>query len=354
MTASSKKAICAVGVADAENAAIEGCNPAIGTVYLAPLAGYTDVPFRLACRRHGCRAAFTPLIDANALVHGNRRNALILKRAPSEEWLGTQVLGSDPETLRVAVDRLGCMGFDRIDLNVGCPVRKVTQKGAGAALLSTPDLAMRCAEAVVARAGDTPVSAKIRVLNDRDPRPTVALAQRLRDAGVQALTIHGRTLERVYSGPVAAAVILAVRRALDIPVIANGGIFSRSDAEALAAATGCSDLMIARGAIGNPWIFAEVAGQRVEPPSHEEICDELHRHVIGMVDFYGETVAMRNGRKIILAYLCGRGYRRALRAQVGTIDTLAQFEKLFETVTHEGPTHGYEPGDARPPIEFIR
>lgn len=312
---------------------------------LAPLAGYTDVPFRLACRRQGCRYAFTPLIDAGALCYGNRKNDVILARDPGEEWLGTQLLGSDPEMMGRAAARLCREPWDCLDINMGCPVRKVMRKGAGAALPFDPENALACVRAVMRQAGGLPVTVKMRVLHDEDPTPTLRFAERLRDEGVCALTLHGRVWERIYSGPVAGGVIRHVREHLDIPVVANGGIFSRADGVALAESTGCERLMVARGAIGNPWIFRELAGTGPRVPTHDEVCEEVRRHVEGMVALYGEECAMRNGRKIILSYLCGRGYRRSLRAEVGGIVCMRDFERIFRVLQAEGPTEGYRPSE---------
>jgi tRNA-dihydrouridine synthase B len=299
---------------------------------LAPLAGYSDVAFRRACRRYGCRLAFTPLIDACALAYGNRHNREILARGPDEEWLGVQVLGSDPAMLGRAAALLYALPFDVVDVNMGCPVRKVTGRGAGAALPFTPDLALRCVDAVRQQCPGRPVSVKMRILSEEDAAPTVAFARRLEDAGISGLTLHGRIWQRVYAGPVAAGTIRAVREALRIPVTANGGIFCREDGMQLAAATGCGSLMVARGAIGNPWIFRELADATAAPPSHAEVCEVLHDHIDGMVSLYGEAPALREGRKIILAYLCGRGYPRPLRASVSSVSTLAEFEALYQLI----------------------
>lgn len=320
---------------------------------LAPLAGYTDVPFRRACRQYGCRMAYTPLMDACALVYGNRHNREILARDPDEGWLGVQLLGCDPAMMSRAAALLAPMPFDAIDINMGCPVGKVMRKGAGAALPRDPDLALRCVEAVRRESRGRPLSVKMRILAEEDPEPTVAFARRLEAAGVTALTIHGRTWKRIYAGPVAAGIIRTVREALSIPVTANGGIFSRADGLRLAEATGCQGLMVARGAIGNPWIFRELVSGGPAPPSHEELCDTLREHIEGMVGLYGEGAALREGRKIILAYLCGRGYHRSLRASVSQVATLADFRELFRRIQADVPPAG--PGNyrARPPLEVM-
>lgn len=312
-------------------------------IYLAPLAGYTDLPFRRACRAAGCHYAFTALVDAGALAYRNPHNETILRRGEEEPWLGTQLLGADPKLIVRAARQLNERQFEVVDFNLGCPVKKVTQRGAGAALGLQREQALRCVEALVGISVH-PVTAKIRVLDDYDPAPTVALAQGLVACGIQALTIHGRTVERIYAGPVACQVIAAVREAIPIPVIANGGIFARSDAAALAEHTGCRQLMVARGAIGNPWLFRELADPAAPYPTHEEICATIRDHVEGMIELYGEVNALRNARKIILAYLVGRGYPRELRHAVTSVATRAQFVALWEDVHRQGPSVRFSPG----------
>ena len=308
-----------------------------GVVLLAPLSGYTDAPFRKLCRRFGCTYAFTPLIAARSLLHRNPRALPLLWRNPSEPWLGVQLEASQSDVLKATLPLLADRDFQVLDFNMGCPVAKVTRKGSGSALLSNVDLACRCIETLAT--GPFPVTAKIRILEEADPTPTVHLALRLRDAGIQALTIHGRIAERFYAGPVAAGIIHAVRAALDIPVIANGGVRTRRDADELRAMSGCSRIMVARGAIGNPWIFREILSPTPpEPPTHTEICDAIEEHVRGMAELYGESVGMRNARKIVLSYLTGRGYRRSRRRQVTGICTLAEFLDLLTAIRAEGPS----------------
>ena len=309
---------------------------------LAPLAGYTDLPFRRACRRYGCTYAFTPLVDAGSVVYQNPRNATLLQRGDEEPWLGVQLLGSTPDLLARATRLLASHEFDVFDLNMGCPVPKVIRRSAGAVLCEDPDLAAQCVEAV-ANVCARPVTAKIRVLSADDPEPTVRLASRLEQSGVAALTVHGRVREAYYSGPVAVDVIRAVAEVLQIPVIANGGVFDRVSAERLRLQTGCSRLMIARGAIGNPWVFREVRNHRGAPASHDEVCDELERHVRGMADLYGEGVGMRQARKIILAYLRGRGYRKDYRRHATGLSTLSDFLTLLAEVRAGRPSARFDP-----------
>jgi tRNA-dihydrouridine synthase B len=310
-------------------------------VILAPLSNYTDAPFRRACRRCGCRYAFTQLVDAGSLVFGKKIGAHSMHRYDDEPWLGVQLLGASPDILTRASRILDEGDFDLLDFNMGCPMPKITKKGAGAALLRSIETSVRCLEALVG-ASRFPVTAKIRVLTMEDPAPTVEYALALERTGIAAITVHGRELSRVYSGPVAVAVIRAVREALGIPVIANGGVMDLDTARSLRDGTGCGRIMVARGAIGNPWIFRELMEPpRAGPPTHEEICDILEEHVLGMIGLYGGEMGVIRSRKIIHAYLTGRGYRRSRRREASALSAPAGFEAFMKEIRAEGVSPHY-------------
>ncbi len=350
-------------------------------VLLAPLADYTDYPFRRACRRFGCRHAFTPLIDAGCLTYSPESAVPILHRGPDEPWLGVQLLGANPAFFEKAMEVVNRHEFDALDLNLGCPMPKVTKRGAGAALGLNLPLALECL-GVILKHSRFPVTAKIRVTDMQDPEPTVKFALALQDAGIRALTIHGRVLKAIYAGPVAAQVVRAVRDALRIPVIANGGVFDAATATALRHATGCSRIMVARGAIGNPWVFRELAAeekaerrtqnaecrtQNLEPatgnaqhetrntqqatsffpaPSPAELCDVMEEHIHGMFDLYGEDHGMRCARKIVLAYLKGRGWPHELKAEASVLRGRAEFDAFVRTL-RAVPPHAVPPHTPR-------
>jgi tRNA-dihydrouridine synthase B len=218
---------------------------------------------------------------------------------------------------------------------------KITKKGAGAALGKNVTAAVRCLETLVA-ASRFPVTAKIRILSVKDPASTVEYALALEKTGIGALTVHGRILSQVYSGPVAAGVIRAVREALQIPVVANGGVVDRATAQALREETGCGRIMVARGAIGNPWIFRELEEPAwTGPPTHDEVCDILREHVLGMIELYGDKMGVIRSRKIIHAYLAGRGYRRSRRREASALETPARFEAFMKEVRAEGVSPRY-------------
>ena len=301
---------------------------------LAPMAGYTDLPFRRACRRYGLYYGTTALIDAGALVHGNPDCAPILHRGDEEEWLQVQLLGSIPSDIRTAtrILRDGPWHFDALDFNMGCPVHKVTKRVAGAALMNQPTRAIECLKEM---RDNWPgrLTVKTRILREDDPEPTILLAQKLQDIGIQGLTIHGRLARMGYSGPVHTAIIRAVRESLRIPVTANGGIFTREDALQLAEATGCQRVMVARGCVGVPWLFRDIATGAALPVSREELLDVLSDHVSQLVQEYGEKSAMILSRKVISSYLSGRGFPHELRAQVVKVATWQDFLDLRSQLT---------------------
>ena len=312
-----------------------------GIPLLAPIAGHTDLPMRLSARRHGCRYAFTEMVDAGSLVFGNyKTNELLMARDPSEEFLGVQLVGSDLEILAKAAEIVSARDFSVLDFNLGCPAPKVARKQEGISfVIHRPDEAVR-AFSVLAEHSRIPVTAKTRILSEEDPEPTIRFVRRLQDAGAQAVTVHGRLMKTVYSGPVFFHVIRAVREAVRIPVIANGGALTQPLYRKLIAETGCSSGMVARGACGNPWIFREIGEGRPDPPSLEEFTSEIQLHFDAMMRFYGVENGLRICRKTLLEYLRGRGFPGELRASVSTLNSLSAFEALMRRV-EEGPSPRY-------------
>ena len=298
------------------------------------MAGYTDLPFRRVARRYGLYYGTTALIDAGALVHGNPDNATILHRGEEEEWLQVQLLGSIPTDIRTStrILRDGPWHFDALDFNLGCPVRKVIKRLAGAALMKQPVRALECLKEMRDNWPGV-LTAKMRILKEDDPEPTIRLAQQLEAIGVQGLAVHGRLARMLYAGPVQAHIIRAVRENVHIPVTANGGIFTLKDAQTLSEETGCERVMVARGAIGVPWIFRDIATGNVQPISREELLETMTYHVEEMIREYGEKGAMTFSRKIISSYLSGRGLPHELRAQVVKVSTWQDFVELRTQLT---------------------
>lgn len=300
------------------------------TPVLAPMAGYTDLPLRRVCRKFGLHYGTTALIDAGALVHDNPDSASILRRGEEEEFLQVQLLGSIPSDIRRSVEILrdGPWHFDVLDFNMGCPVRKVLKRIAGAALMKDQELARECVE-IIREVWPGQFTVKMRILDEEDPESTVELAQMLQGLGIDGLTIHGRLQRMIYSGPVHVKIIRAVREGLKIPVTANGGIFTLDDARRLSVETGCQRVMVARGVIGNPWIFRDLTTGTVESIHREERLDVMEYHLAEMVREYGERSAMILGRKIVSGYICGYGFPRELRGRVVKICTWQDFTELL-------------------------
>ena len=224
---------------------------------LAPLAGISDMPYRLMNRRFGCCFAFTEMISARSLVNDSGRTLRMLATQPQDRPLGVQLVGNDPQVLAQAIELLKPFNFDVIDLNAACPARKVVGVDQGAALMKEPARLEALLRAMVA-ASDVPVTVKIRAGWDNATQNACEVALRAQDAGVQAVFIHGRTRSQGYGGRVSYDIIAQVKQALSIPVIGSGDVFSSAHALEMLERTGCDGVMVARGALGNPWIFTEI------------------------------------------------------------------------------------------------
>ena len=296
---------------------------------LAPLSGFTDLPYREAAYRGGCRYAFTEMVDAASLAYASGGGVRLLERSEFEEknFLAAQLVGSDVELIKRACEKLNGFDFSLLDFNLGCPVPKVVKKGAGAALGRNVEHALKCFE-TISQYSKFPLTAKIRILHRNDPAPTIELCRGLVALGAQALTVHGRTMEHFYTGEVNFSIIRQIRETFpDIPVIANGGVYSVSDCEIMRRETGCSRVMLAQGAMGNPWLFREIEGGA--PPTLEEWKDMVSAHIAGMVRLYGEESAMRRARKIVHDYLRGRGFPSSLRNRASALCREAELADLL-------------------------
>ena len=310
------------------------------SLIMAPLAGYTDVPYRKSLRRHGCKYAFTEMVDSGSLVFGQGRTRNFLDRYEGEEWLGTQLVCGKLDEVAEAVEIINQGEYSVLDLNVGCPTPKVVRKGKGAGLARDPELAAKILS-VMAKKSRFPVTAKIRIQDIENPEPTIYLAKKLEDAGAQVITIHGRLVKAIYSGPCYADIIKAVKESIKVPVIANGGVMSVEDYYFIKEQTKCSRVMVARGAMGNPWLFEEIGTGCKRYISTEELVEEIYTHIYQLVDYYQDDItSMKLSRKIILDYLQGRGYPRALKCDVAKIITVEDFKDFMKEV-EKGPSQRY-------------
>ena len=315
----------------------------IGTVtiasscILAPLAGVSDLPFRLINRRMGCEFAFTEMVSARALIYENKTTLnKMLATEPADRPLGIQLLGRDPEVIRKALDKARDYGFDIIDFNAACPVTKVTEKGEGARLLKEPKKLGALLKVVVNNAS-VPVTVKIRSGWDAASVNAREIALCAEDAGIAALFIHGRTKEQGYRGAVDYAVIRTVKESLSIPVIASGDALSPRLIKRLFDETGCDGVVIARGALGNPWIFREASaflqdGTLLQRPGMDEIADTMTSHLNLIVDFHGEHMGTLIFRKFFSWYCKGIHGIRDLKTRAFSAKARQQMIEIINEV----------------------
>lgn len=297
-----------------------------GNVFLAPMAGVTDFPFRLLCREMGCALAFTEMVSAKGMLlapPGNRAARELLLTSPQEGPVALQLFGREPQTVAEAARRLAGDGrFCLVDLNMGCPAPKIAGNGEGSGLLREPDLAVRVAEAVV-RASPVPVTVKLRTGWDGDSLVYEELGRRLQDAGVSALTLHARTRRQFYAGRADWDAIARLKRAVSIPVIGNGDVTCLQDARRMMEQTGCDAAMIGRAAMGNPWVFAG------RDPSPRERVEGALRHARMLMAFKGEAVAMREMRGHVACYVRGLHGAARIRERTNAASTYAQLRECL-------------------------
>lgn len=311
----------------------------IGTVavenplFLAPMAGVTDLPFRLLCREQGCGMTYTEMVSAKAILYGNKNTAELLKLGESEKPAAVQIFGSDPEIMAEIGARLAEGPYDVIDVNMGCPVPKIVNNGEGSALMKNPKAAEKILTAMV-RAIPKPVTVKFRRGFANGEDTAVEFAKMAEACGVQAVAVHGRTREQYYSGKADWDVIRRVKEAVKIPVIGNGDVFQPEDAARMMEETGCDGVMIARGAKGNPWIFKRSleflrTGETPPPPAKEEVRDMILRHGRMLIDYKGEYVGMREMRGHMAWYTAGMPHSAALRREINQVATYEDMETLL-------------------------
>ncbi|MDD5254872.1 MAG: tRNA dihydrouridine synthase DusB [Candidatus Omnitrophica bacterium] len=301
---------------------------------LAPLAGISDLPFRLINRRFGCELAFVEMINARSLGYRSMHTARMLATTPQDRPLGVQLLGCEPAYILRALDILKNYKFDILDFNAACPMRKVVRRGEGAGLLREPRRLGELLKLVVDNS-QAPVTVKIRIGWDATCVNAREVALYAQDAGVRAVCIHGRTRAQVYSGRVDYQTIRQVKKALSIPVIASGDIFSPLLAKKMFDETGCDAINIARGALGNPWIFRQVqqyleTGSVPAKPSRQETTSLMQEHLRLCVDFYGQRNGVVIFRKFFTWYTRGMRRIRPLREKAYRIRTLQEMSGAIE------------------------
>ena len=301
-----------------------------GNAVLAPLAAVTSAPFREICLQHGCSYAVTEMIASEALVRDVPGAIVRMERAASERVLAVQLFGSDPRVMARAAELAVRAGASIVDVNMGCPVRKILGCGAGVALMREPDKAEAIVRAMVAAcASAAVVTVKMRAGWDDQSITAPALAKRLEDAGAAAVAVHARTRDQVHGGASRWEVIHQVKQSVRIPVIGNGGIKTEADARAMMEATGCDAVMIGRGALGNPWIFQSIARGVAQPPSIEQRFAVIRQHLALYVVHSGERKASLEIRKHLGWYLRGMPGSSAVRAQLQTMTSAERIEAVI-------------------------
>ncbi len=301
---------------------------------LAPMAGITDLPFRLLCREQGAGLVCMEMVSAKAIHFGNRKTEEMMEICPEERPVSLQLFGSDPDILAESASRIEDLPFDILDFNMGCPVPKVVNNGEGSALMRDPERTEEILTKLV-RAVKKPVTVKVRKGFDDDHVNAVEIARIAEACGVAAVTVHGRTREQYYAGRADWDIIRQVREAVSIPVIGNGDIHTADDVIRMRDATGCDGFMIGRGARGNPWIFREIlyklaTGTDLPRPTEAEVAETALRHARLLIEIKGEYIGIREMRKHAVWYTAGYRNAARFRGRIGEIESYGDLERLFK------------------------
>lgn len=313
---------------------------------LAPMAGVSDLPFRLLCREQGAGLVCMEMVSAKAILYKNRNTEELLTIDPKEHPVSLQLFGSDPDIISEIAKQIEERPFDILDLNMGCPVPKVVNNGDGSALMKNPRLAGEIIEKT-ARAIKKPLTVKIRKGFDDAHVNAVELAHIAQESGAAAVAVHGRTREQYYAGHADWDIIRQVKEAVSIPVIGNGDIRTPEDVAAMAEQTGCDGYMIARGAEGNPWIFRQIlhyfeTGEHLPRPDFSEVTEMLLRHAKMQIDCKGDYTGIREIRKHAAWYTAGYRNSSKLRGRINEVENYEQLEALFREVESYNEKNGYE------------
>ena len=297
---------------------------------LAPMAGVTDLPFRLLCREQGAGLVCMEMVSAKAIYYHNKNTEELMEIHPDEDVVSMQLFGSDPDIISQMAAQIADRPFSILDLNMGCPVPKVVNNKEGSALMKDPKLAEKIIAKTV-KAIDKPVTVKIRKGFDQEHVNAVEMARIAEASGAAAVAVHGRTREQYYAGKADWDIIARVKEAVSIPVIGNGDVTDGPSAKALLDHTGCDGIMIGRAAQGNPWIFREVehylkTGQILPRPSRDEMHRTILRHARMELERKGEYTAVREMRKHISWYTAGYPNSAALRRHINEIESFEELE----------------------------
>jgi len=303
-------------------------------LYLAPMAGITDLPFRYICKQYDVDVMITEMVSTRGLIYNDVKTSSLLKIDSNEKPIGVQLFGNDPQHFFESVCKISNLPFDFVNINMGCPTPKIVKNGDGCALMKDLKLASKIIEATV-KASKKPVSIKIRKGWDEDSVNAVEFSSMAEKSGASMIIVHGRTREMFYSGRADWNIIKQIKEVVNIPVVGNGDIFSPEDALSMLEETKCDGIMIGRGALGNPWIFREVkhflkTGEKLSPPSLKERFETMIVHLNKAISFHGKRLGILEMRKHLAWYLKGLPHSAPVKNALQQCKDLASIEEILD------------------------
>ena len=314
-------------------------------LYLAPMAGITDLPFRSICKQYGADVLITEMISTRGLVYNDAKTFKLLQTTPEESPIGIQLFGNNPEDFAAAVKKIEDLPFDFININMGCPTPKIVKNGDGCALMKEPELAGKIIRNTC-EASKKPVSIKIRKGWDESSVNAVEFSIMAEISGAAMIMIHGRTREMFYQGKADWDIIKKVKAAVSIPVIGNGDVFTPEDAASMLGSTNCDGIMIGRGALGNPWIFREIkhylaTGEKLAPPSLDERYRTMLLHLNKAIYYYGERLGILEMRKHLAWYIKGLPYSAPVKNELQQCKDVSSIEEILNNYFSKLAQSGY-------------